>query len=319
MRLSSLSLVAVLLFSSVVLAQHNASAPAAPAPSAASPPPPAAPSPAPSQPISHTSSPNTPTPVSVPEIHSVAAPRASTESNTGRAVQATEAPQSDTQRDAHGVVPDERISGESRIVSVPRIGENPPENKDKEDEAQSESDLRQRTCPDGPCEEGAKKPKPPESELRHHVCLNGQCECPAGQTASNGGCVKVVNPPAGCTAVAKGNGSGCVGNASCPGGQTWNGASCVLATQCQAGQVWDGARCFNPAECAGYESLAAPLIADLRNLRTEIPQACAQNPPGQTCADAQRNQQIALGRYNSLWTGAPALCRDRLPVPGSLD
>lgn len=331
MRLSSLSFAAVLLIPTIAFAQHPSSTPSAPPPSpppsvVPSPPPPPPPpppplppsAPAPSMSMPHISPPSAP-PVSVPESHVAPIPSAgpvsgssSTESNSVHATPIAHAPQSDS----HGIAPDEKISGESRIVGTPRIGEKPP---DKEGSAKSnESDLWHRICDNGPCKEPAPKPEPPESDLRHPVCPNGPCPCPPGETAGKGGCVTtVVNPIPPCQ---PGSGVDCTTAVwSCLPGQVWNGAQCVGPAQCPVGQVWNGTNCVTAAaDCISYENRAAAVIMELRSLSASIQDACGRNSSGQKCMDLKQDQQQAWARYNLLWNEAPVECRTTLPAPGSL-
>ena len=342
MRLSVLALAAVLLIPTIVLAQHPSSAPSAPPPSpppsaAPSPPPapppppppppapaPPAPSAAPSVSASHISAPSISSPPSIPESHVTPAPISSSshasgssagEFNSGRPAPTTQAPESDARR----IVPDQKISGESRIVAAPRIGDKLPE---KEGEPKKdEADLRRRICENGACKEPPLKPEPRESDLRRAPCLKGQCPCPPGETATKGGCVAPVNPPTPCQPGSATNGVDCTGaSTSCPAGQIWNGASCVSSTQCPAGEIWNGASCVAAtSECLSYENRAASMIAELRNLRSDVQQACSQNPSGQKCMDLKQDQQQAFGRYNLLWSEAPVSCRATLlPDPGTL-
>lgn len=341
MRLSGLSLAAVLIFSSIVFAQHSgtSSTPSAPA---ASPAPAAAPSP------SHSSSPSsTPSsssssssssshssmssaPASVHENHSAPSSGAtfshtpnSAASETHSAPSASRVRQPDTER----VTPDQRVSGESRIVGAPRIGEHPVEKP--EEPKPAEPDLRHRVCEGAECKEPAKV-EPPQPDLRHRVCVTGNCGCPPGQTAGKGGCVTPPppTPPAGvndtratgCETGTVWNGTACASApGNCPVGLVWNGVSCAPYRQCRAGETWDGTRCVStPAECAGYEGRAAPLVMELRNLRAEVQQACGANPSGQACIDLRQDQQNAHARYLGLWSEAPSACRTTLPDPGSL-
>ena len=357
MRHCSLSFTAVLLFSSIVVAQRHeagsAPPPPSPAPSAApapapTPPPspplaPApvsspsfSPSPVPSAPVSHISPPSMP--VSIPEAHVAPAPGISTihapsvtvtEPNSGRAAPVAHAPQSD----ARGIIPDQKISGEHRIVSAPRIGENPPE---KEKPA---PDLRHRICLDGPCKDAAAKPEPPQSDLRHRVCLNGPCSCPPGQSWGKNGCAAtaVVPPADQCQPGEFWNGGSCVASSQCAPGEYWNGATCLPSSQCTAGEFWNGATCLPSNECpvgefwngvncvpfatacASISGRAAILINELRGLKAQILQACGQNPPAPDCDDLKLQQKGALLRYQMLLNEAGPDCRTTLPAPVSLE
>jgi len=359
MRLSVLALAAVLLIPTIVVAQHPGTAPSTPPPSpppsaapspsapapAPSPAPSNSPSPAPSAPspsASHSSAASAPPPASAPESHVAPVPspssgRASgssaTELNSGRAAPAPHAPESDARR----IIPDQKISGESRIVAAPRIGEKAPE---KEVEPKKdESDLRHGICANGPCKEPAPKPEPPESDLRRRICAGGLCPCPSGQTATKGGCVATaVTPPAPCEpgSISNGvdctpaisscppgqvwNGANCMPSAQCPAGEVWNGTSCILSRQCPAGEVWNGLSCVAATDqCISFQNRAAPMIAELRNLRSDVQQACGQNPSGQNCMDLKQDQQLALDRYTLLWNEAPVECRTTfLPDPETL-
>ena len=325
MRLSSLAFAAVLLIPTIALAQHTNSAPTAPPPSPppsvvpSPPPPPPPPPPAPSMSVPHISPPSAP-PASFPESHVAPIPSvgpvsgsSSTESNSVRTTPISHAPEPNSR----GITPDEKIPGESRIVGTPRIGEKPP---DKEGSAKrDEPDVRHRICDNGPCKEPAPKPEPPESDLRHPVCPKGPCPCPPGETSGKGGCVTtVVNPVPPCQ---PGSGVDCTAVvSSCLPGQIWNGGQCVGAAQCPGGQVWNGMSCVTAtSQCIAVEARAAATIAELRNLRSNVQEACGQDPSGQKCVDLKQDQQQAWARYNLLWNEAPVDCRTTLlPDPGSL-
>lgn len=170
MRLSSLSVAAVLLFSSIASGQHTPpSAPSTPPPSPppsttpSTPPPASTPSPAPSISTSATSNvsvshsgASSPSPASVPENRVAPSPGPATspvsvsaapDFNSNKVAPVLRAPESAAQR----VIPDEKISGGQKVVTARRIGENPPE---KEHEPQpAQPDLRRRICDGGPCKE----------------------------------------------------------------------------------------------------------------------------------------------------------------------
>ena len=306
MRLSSLSLAAILLLSSVVFAQHHEpSAPSSPPPS---PPPSAAPSPAPSPApsaapsastnsaasssssasVSHTSAPSAPPPAtSAPQSHIApsAAPvtshvstSISTESSVSRVAPAAHTPVSDMER----VIPDTKIGGEGKIAPAPRIGENPPE---KEREVRpGQSDLRRPICAGGACKEPAPKPAPPDSDLRRPICLNENCRCPAGQTASKGGCVA--------------------------------GPANPLPEQCQPGAWWNGGSCVpSPAECSGISGRAEILLNELRSLSAQVQDACSHEPSGSECVDLKARREQDLEQYRILQNEGTPDCRARLPEP----
>src|SRR5579864_1256313 len=180
MRLSSVAVAAVLLFSSTVFAQHssssssssagsNASSYHSSAPSGPSPSSSPSPSGSPSFSSSHVSAPS---PVSEPAAsHSAARP---SEPAAGR------------------IDPEPKLPGtEGKIVPSPRIGE---VSAAREQERKApESDLRRPVCKDAPCKETAPKPpNPAESDLRRPVpiCKNPPCPCPPGEThGKHGACV----------------------------------------------------------------------------------------------------------------------------------
>lgn len=332
MRLSGLLLPAVLLLSSIAVAQHqSSSAPSAPppspppsaapapAPTPAPPPPPPSPPPSAPAPSVHISAPSAPTPVSVPESHMAPSPAPApspspshilvstpTEVNGSSTAPVVHSPESD----ARHSIPDQKITGENRIVSAPRIGENPPE-KPKP----PESDLRHRICPGGSCKEPEPKPVPPESDLRKRICTDGPCTCPPGETKTKGGCVSNA-PVQQCQGGEVWNGTACVFS-GCPAGQAWNGSSCMQ--QCSAGQYWNGAACSpTSAECASIEGRASLLIAELRTLAAQVHQACSDDPMGNECSSRKQSQEEALQRYRMIFDGAMPSCRAALPDPASL-
>ena len=329
MRLSGLSLAAILLFSLNALAQRSttpSAPPPAPAPSpvVSSPPPapvhvstPSTPvsTPSPSPSVSHTSvTPSSPSPVPVSHV----APSPSPSSGHASAPAPTEPSKSAPvarapEPDARRVVTDERLSGAERIVPARRIGENPPEQAPAPKPA--EPDLRRRVCENPPCKE---TPEPRvDPDLRRRICVNGSCGCPAGQTATKDGCVTtVVNPVNTCEPGRSWNGASCAN--ICPANQSWNGISCAPYGQCQPNQTWNGSNCVTSTECAGVEGGAASLIMELRSLRAEIQQACSQSSSAQRCTDLKMQQSGTLARYRMLWSGAPVACRTGLPDPASL-
>jgi len=317
MRHSSLSFVAVLLFSSIVFAQHAGSTPSSPPPPAPSlapstpppsPPPPAPaphvefsppPSPAPSPSFSHVNPPSTPAPVSAPETQ--VAPSSglnaghnpdptTTTSTSDRSPSTTTM----TQPEARRVVPEEKISGETKIVSAPRIGENPPQDDHKQ---RSDPDLRHRVCVDGVCKEPPIKPEPPESDLRRPVCVKEPCPCPIGR--------------AGCTVTTTSTAT------ACAAGTVWNGISCTPTShQCRPGQIWNGSIC--QTDCALTNSRAATAIAALRSAHQQRDRVCAQDPSSSTCAQLDAEYRARLAEYRLIYNSAPAECRASLEPPDSI-
>lgn len=320
MWLSSLSIAAILLFSSVVFAQHHeaGSTPSAPLLSPASS---AAPSPSPSTPaatpaasmsttapVSHTSAPSASAPASGAE--SRVAPSSGTTVSHGSISPPTESrvgpttmsPTHEPRSDPGRLIPDPKVPGESKIVSAPRIGQDSPE---KEPEMKpGPPELRHRICDNGPCKEKGTewKADPPRSDLRRRVCLNGPCSCPPGQTASKGGCA--VNPPV----------------IPCQTYGLSNGILCTPLNNCAPGEIWDGASCIASAnECASIGGRAAILVSELRALKAQVQDVCGQNPSGQDCEDLKLRQREALQRYQMLVTEAGPTCQATLEAPGSLE
>jgi hypothetical protein len=313
MRLSGLSIFAVVLASSLAFAQHHdaGSAPSAPpsppAPvqSTPAPAPVSAPSPAPSAPsipapvATHSTMPSPAPAPSAPENRIApapthvapsaptppSAPNAPSTPRTGMTSEKTFSPS--RAPGAERVVPDTKISGENRIASSPRIGEDPQ--KKKEDGAKlGDPELRRKICLDGPCRES--QTSTGESDLRRHLCIDGHCNCSNGETATNKGCVPTQvlmdqNPPL-----------------ACPAGQYSNGDVCVSSA----------------AACASVNGQASSYATELRGLRSQMDQACQQNSSGQECADLRMHWRQKLLLYRSLWDGARTECRGRLADPASL-
>ena len=310
MRLSSLSFAVALLCSSIALAQHHE---AGSAPSPAPSPAPAPPSPSPSfstassAPVSHGSMSSAP--ASVPENHVAPSSGATfgpvshsapSETHSGP----TTAPAAHVPEPSSGrVIPDQKISGENRIVSAPRIGEHPLEKQEEEKPAQS--DLRHRICEGAACKERETKAEPPQSDLRRRVCLTGSCSCPAGQTQGKNGCVA--------TAAA-------VPPDQCAGGQYWNGGSCLPSGQCRPEQTWNGANCVNSAaQCASFTTRGAGLVNELMGLKAQIREACSQSPTSSDCGDLKLRHRGTLQQYQMLRTEAGPNCWSTMADPASLE
>jgi len=310
MRLSSLSLAAILLFSSVVFAQHHetGTAPSAPPPSPASgtaassapnPTPSAltatpAPSPAPSiatgatnTAVSHASAPTVPASTSVPVTpgsgstgsHGTISPP--TES---RSVPTATSPAHEPRADPGRLIPHQKVAGEKKIGSAPRIGQNSPGKGWKAD--------------------------PPRTDLRRGVCVTGPCPCAPWQTAGKGGCI--ANPPVDEPAAQPVE--------PCQPRQIWNGAVCMPSNRCAPGETWNGVSCVaSSAECASTDGRAAILVTELRALKAQIQDACGQNPPGQDCEDLKQRQEETLQRYQMLLTEAGPSCQATLADLASLE
>jgi hypothetical protein len=316
MRLSSLAVAVILLFSSVVFAQHTSTssaasspapsvaasaapssapssppasaAPSSPAP-AASPSPSAASSAAPSAGVSHYSAPSSPGPVSVPESHAAPTPSSSSGHASGAA---------SSDSSAGKVAPPVRESNSGngdRIVGSPRIGETPAAKEKEKDDKLPESDLRRRREP---------QPTPGEADLRRRVCDHGECACPPGQSPGKKGS---------CGPAAPVNTA-----ATCQPNETWNGSACTMVNRCQAGESWDGGECVNLGQCASYSSRAELQASEARAVRNQMEAACSQDPTGQDCMRLRQSHDGAVQRYRMLMNEAPLRCRTALPDPISL-
>jgi hypothetical protein len=318
MRLSSLSIAAILLFSSIVLAQHHepGTAPSAPPPSPASGPAPSAPAaaPAPSPTasiangapnaaVSHASAPSVPPPTSVP-----VAPGSGSTGTHGTISPPTESrsfptatsPAHEPRSDPGRLTPDQRVPAESKIVSAPRIGQYSP---GKEPEMKpGPPGLRHRICGNEPCKEKGTewKADPPRTDLRRRVCVTGPCPCAPGQPAGKGGCI--ANPPV-AEPVAQ-------PVEPCQPGENWNGAVCMPSNHCAPGEIWNGTSCIaSTNECASIDGRAAILVSELRALKAQIQDVCGQKPPGQDCEDLKQRQGEALQRYQMLLSEAGPGCQ----------
>ena len=317
MRLSSLVVAVVFLFSSAVFSQHSStsSAPSTPPPS---PPPSAAPSspahtpppspspsisssPAPSVPasptMSHNSAPSSPTPATSPVSHTAPMP-------SSAAGHASGAPSLNggELRTASPVRPP-NSGNEGRIVGSPRIGEVQPTKEKEKEHKGAEPDLRRRICANGACKEP--QPNPGESDLRRRICKDGPCPCPAGQSAGkNGNCVSASAPANTASA--------------CQPNETWNGNACMAGNRCQPGQSWNGFECQNPGECATFSSRGSLLAMDARGIHRDMDAACNQDPYGQECLRLGQSYDSAVLSYEMLLNEAPTSCRTLLPDPISL-
>jgi len=329
MRLSSLVVAVVFLFSSAVFSQHSStsSAPSSPPPS---PPPSAAPSspthtpppspspsvsssPAPSVPasptMSHNSAPSTPSPARIPESHVAPTPGSAgshvssssfSDSSAGKTASPVRSPDSDAGR----VIPGEKLSGnEGRIVAAPRIGETTL-TKEEKDNKNPTADLRRRICPNGSCKEP--EPNPGEADLRRRICPNGSCvQCPPGHSAGkNGNCVTTPAPAT--TAY------------NCQPNEYWNGSSCAATNRCRAGESWNGAECVSPGQCAMFSSRGDLLAVEARSIRRDMEVACSNDPYGQECMRLTQSHDGAVQRYEMLMNEAPVNCRTMLSDPLSL-
>ena len=323
MRLSSLVVAVVLLFSSAVFAQHSSTggASSSPSPAAApsSPPPAPAPSPSPSassntastaasvSSVSHTSAPSSPSPASIPESHAAPIPsssgsHASSPSSSDWSASRAASPARSSEPNGGRVISGERLSGnEGRIVSSQRIGEAPLV-KEK-DRKTPEPDLRRRICTNGTCKEP--EPNPEQADLRRRICTNAPCPCPPGQSADkNGNC---ITPPAHAQKAS-----------ACQPNEYWNGTACMAANRCRAGESWNGVECVNPGQCAVFSSRASLLTMDARSIHRDKDAACNNDPYGQECMRLTQSYDSAVLSYEMLLSEAPVSCRTMLPDPLSL-
>ena len=316
MRLSTVSLLCVVLFYSVAFAQHHetGSAPSAPSPSSA--PSFSPPSSAPS--ISH-SAPSAPSPASAPAMHSAPAPspspspmHSSMPSSSTMSNSARSAPESKPQSDA-GRNDSVKPPAESKIVSTERTVETPALKKP------AESDLRHPVCVGGKCPDlpsQVQNTRPAQDNLRHCIA----CKCPPGQSGK-GECVgNPTNPqptkPQTCSAGSAWNGSACVSpNEICPAGQSWNGANCTIAS-CPAGKILRGGACLE--DCSMTNAQAYAMIPEVQSARRDRDDACQQGLATSQCQLAEGHYQNTLARYRMLWAGVAAECRAPLPVPDTL-
>jgi len=143
----------------------------------------------------------------------------------------------------------------------------------------------------------AKHSESAKTELRRRTCENGPCkETPAAPTKPD------VRQ----------------GVVQCQPNEIWNGAACVPASpaQCKAGEFWDGLCCVNTAQkCASFNTRGAMQQNEIRGIRTELEQACRNNPSGQKCVELRQSYDGAILRYRMLMNEAPVACRSLLLDP----
>jgi len=143
----------------------------------------------------------------------------------------------------------------------------------------------------------AKHSESAKTELRRRTCENGPCkETPTAPTKPD------VRQ----------------GVVQCQPNEIWNGAACVPASpaQCKAGEFWDGLCCVNTAQkCASFNTRGATQQNEIRGIRTELEQACRNNPSGQKCVELRQSYDGAILRYRMLMNEAPVACRSLLLDP----
>lgn len=302
MKLSSLSFLFVLLFSSIVLAQHNAGAAPSPPPSPppmviSSPTPSPSPSPAPSFSPSPSPSPS----------HSEAPSPAPSPAPTNSIPESHAAPSPSANHDADRV-PENRGT-ENTGVSRP-VHETPEKPQEPKT---TEPDLR-RPCDGGPCKPVAKPA--PSSDLRK-PCLPGQCSCLPGQTVDKGGCLPTTptSKETSCEPGTFWNGAACTPTTSCSAGQVWNGSACVL-NSCPPGKILVGTMC--QADCSSVNARANLSVPLVRSARRERDDACRKDPGGMLCQQLEGDYNNVLAEYRMILAAAPTDCRVLLPDPDSL-
>lgn len=167
-----------------------------------------------------------------------------------------------------------------------------------------ESDLRRPICKGEDCKKPAPKPPEPapapvESDLRRPVCKGKACGCPPGELqGKNGGCVAAPT-----------------NNSACAVGQV-----CAASThQCSADAYWNGTSCVaRQGDCATINSRAASLANEVRGARAQMQRACSNNSSEQDCSGLKQNYDGAVDRYRMLMNEAPTNCRSLLSDPLSL-
>jgi hypothetical protein len=289
MRLPALSLAAVLLLSSFLVAQHS-TPPSPPSP----PPPPVPAAPAPSPAPAHSETPSVPSvPPSAPAMTHTATPATST---TWTSSQAPTPPAAHTS-DANRVVPEQKIAADARIEGAPRIGDDDKHAEDaaagdsieksletnsldKKGPKSSDSDRRPHVCEGKDCEKHPSKPALAESDLAARPCLKEPCPCPPGTGWSGHRCIATQE--------------------ECPAGQTRSNGSCTVD------------------DCAGLVSRAASIAQQARDARARMEQVCSQDPYGQECDDLKREHEALVTQYRSVYLSTPVNCRGRLPDPSTL-
>jgi hypothetical protein len=326
MKLSRLIVATLLLFPSLLLAQHASGS--GPTPSSPPPPPPSTSSPSTSSPSTssaasspHISPPSTPSPGPSPSAGSSAASMSSHPSPSptqpashvpnsvpaptpGAGSMTSRLPVNPPEREPGHVIPERKQPGDEGKI-IPRAPSvNPPQS-----EAESaRTDMRRRICDNGPCKEVPPQPTSADPDLRRRICKDGPCvECPPGQSAGKDGKCVTAGPPS----------TNTISN-QCQPDETWNGAACVPITpaQCKAGEFWDGLRCADLAQvCTPFNGRAALLQNEIRGIKGEMEQACRNNPSGQRCMELKQSYDGAILRYRMLMNEAPVACRTMLLDP----
>jgi hypothetical protein len=149
-----------------------------------------------------------------------------------------------------------------------------------------------------------KAPTATEADLRRR-------KCPPGQSAGkNGSCVStpaLANTASACQANAAWNGSVCTGH--CKPGESWSGTECVIQSEV-FGSTAD--------QCAMFSSRANLLAVEARSIHRDMDAACNKDPYGQECMRLTQSHDGAVQRYEMLMNEAPLSCRAMLPDPLSL-
>jgi len=136
--------------------------------------------------------------------------------------------------------------------------------------------------------------------------------CPAGQAKSKDGS---CTPTPSAKIVAPRTPAKTGVQPTCPAGEISNGAQCQIigARQCPAGQTMVDATC--QANCTIATAGAQNIIVQLRSARQDKDTACAKDPAGQQCREADTDYDMWLLEYRSFLGSVPIECQTTLPDP----
>lgn len=157
------------------------------------------------------------------------------------------------------------------------------------------ANLRRLPCDKEPCRNLQPKPEPkPDGGARIAICEVGPCRvCPPGHySGKNGVCTPSLVLPA-------------VPPAPYPRPKDNDDYYYVYPVQ-QHGLT------DSPENCSLFATEGAPLVAELRMIKREIQDKCAQGIEPD-CSDAQMRQQAMLLEYSGLLTRTPFQCQALLP------
>jgi hypothetical protein len=300
---------AVLLVSSVVLAQHGPrSAPASPPP---------APSPSRESSSSnlsgssgsyHSIAPSSPASSSNTSVSSSAPGSGHASSTPNSAPFSAPSPGPGHARST-SESPSSSGASSTPAASGSRVGEHAPEPGRIVSESKTSGDGRRMVSSPrtGETPTVEPPPKPAESDLRRAICLKGPCApCPPGQMpGKNGTCV--VTPQI-------------YSDNRCSPEQVWNGSSCVADAPCPMGEHRAGNACLKDdgIECLGINLRAAALTNEVRGAKANMRSTCTADPSAQDCKDWKLRYGETVQRYRALIDLAPINCRAGLLDPFSL-